>query len=189
LTVCSLESRAGFVSHRRRSWDSPFGGYSPGRFSRHFGRKEPTYRWPVSISWRRSASPVWRTSVSGFVPFGSALQSCGFLSRRLPAPPMGLAPLGRAAMTLAWISPSLLSPASRVRAITRRTRRRLRVSIGLRFASPDDVPKHTSAEATLMGFSHLPAPEHSSCPVPGLWSSPRVGPCIAASSPTLFGHR
>jgi hypothetical protein len=28
LTACSLESRAGFVSHRRRSWDSPFGGLS-----------------------------------------------------------------------------------------------------------------------------------------------------------------
>jgi len=27
LTACALESRAGFVSHRRRSWDSPFGGF------------------------------------------------------------------------------------------------------------------------------------------------------------------
>jgi len=27
LTAYSLESRAGFVSHRRRSWDSPFGGF------------------------------------------------------------------------------------------------------------------------------------------------------------------
>jgi len=27
LTAYALESRAGFVSHRRRSWDSPFGGF------------------------------------------------------------------------------------------------------------------------------------------------------------------
>jgi hypothetical protein len=27
LTAYSLESRAGFVSHRQRSWDSPFGGF------------------------------------------------------------------------------------------------------------------------------------------------------------------
>jgi len=27
LTVFSLESRAGFISHRLRSWDSPFGGF------------------------------------------------------------------------------------------------------------------------------------------------------------------
>jgi len=28
LTACSLESRAGFVSHRQHSWDSPFGGFT-----------------------------------------------------------------------------------------------------------------------------------------------------------------
>jgi len=28
LTACSLESRASFISHRRRSWDSPFGGFT-----------------------------------------------------------------------------------------------------------------------------------------------------------------
>jgi hypothetical protein len=27
LAACSLESRAGFISHRQRSWDSPFGGF------------------------------------------------------------------------------------------------------------------------------------------------------------------
>jgi hypothetical protein len=40
-----------------------------------------------------------------------------------------------------------------------------------------------------MGFLHLPAPDHSSSPVPGLWNSPFVASCITADSPTIFGHR
>jgi hypothetical protein len=44
LTAYSLESRAGFVSHRRRSWDSPFGGFTFRERSRPFGREEPTCR-------------------------------------------------------------------------------------------------------------------------------------------------
>lgn len=59
----------------------------------------------------------------------------GFLSQRSPAPPLGFAPPGLATTALTRISPSLLSHASRVLAITRRIRRRLRVSIGCRFAS------------------------------------------------------
>jgi hypothetical protein len=37
LAAYSLESRAGFVSHRRRSWDSPFGGFPSRRISQSFG--------------------------------------------------------------------------------------------------------------------------------------------------------
>jgi hypothetical protein len=33
LAASSLRIRAGFVSHRQRSWDSPFGGFSSGRAS------------------------------------------------------------------------------------------------------------------------------------------------------------
>jgi hypothetical protein len=33
LTVYALRSRAGFVSHRRRSWDSPFGAFSSRKVS------------------------------------------------------------------------------------------------------------------------------------------------------------
>jgi hypothetical protein len=39
LTAFSLESRAGFVSHRRRSWDSPFGGFTSREESKPFGRE------------------------------------------------------------------------------------------------------------------------------------------------------
>jgi len=50
LTAYSLESRAGFVSHRQRSWDSPFGGFLAREVSRPFSREEPTYRQPSGIS-------------------------------------------------------------------------------------------------------------------------------------------
>jgi hypothetical protein len=36
MTACSLGSRAGFVSHRRRSWDSPFGGFLSRKVSSAF---------------------------------------------------------------------------------------------------------------------------------------------------------
>jgi hypothetical protein len=39
LTAFSLESRAGFVSHRQRSWDLPFGGFTSREESKPFGRE------------------------------------------------------------------------------------------------------------------------------------------------------
>jgi hypothetical protein len=169
LTVYSLESLAGFVSHRQRSWDSPFGGF-PSREAlpafRPEGARIPLC--PAVFLPPEGARPARRTSVSGLTPPESALRSRGVLVRRPPAPPMGFAPLGPATKALAWTSPGLLSHASRAREITPRTRRRLRVSIGLRLAPPGDVPKHTPTEATLVGFLHLPAPEHSSTPASGL---------------------
>jgi len=189
LTVCSLESRAGFVSHRRRSWDSPFGGvlslqasaaFRPGRT--HVPLAQRYFR-------RRSVRPARRASVSGFKPVGTALRPCGGLTRQSPAPPLGFAPLGFTCEDLA--------PDSSGTPLTC-------------LASPDDyspsrptpqsvdqpspclarpVPKHRPAEATLVGFLHLPVPDHLSSPVPGLWNSPFVASCITADSPTIFGHR
>jgi len=37
LTVCALRSRAGSVSHRQRSWDSPFGAFASGKVSGGIG--------------------------------------------------------------------------------------------------------------------------------------------------------
>jgi hypothetical protein len=58
LTAYSLESRAGFVSHRRRSWDSPFGGFPSRRISPDF-RLEGTHL-PLArhCFCRRSARPA-----------------------------------------------------------------------------------------------------------------------------------
>jgi hypothetical protein len=44
LTACSLRALAGFVSHRRRSWDSPFGAFSSRKVSARFRPEAPTYR-------------------------------------------------------------------------------------------------------------------------------------------------
>jgi len=41
LTAFSLRSLAGFVSHRQRSWDSPFGAFSSRKVSRRFRLKHP----------------------------------------------------------------------------------------------------------------------------------------------------
>jgi len=41
LTACSLRSPAGSVSHRQRSWDSPFGASPLNRYPTVSGRKHP----------------------------------------------------------------------------------------------------------------------------------------------------
>jgi len=44
-TVSSLQARAGFVSHRQRSWDSPFEAFPSQEVRRRLRRSEPTYRF------------------------------------------------------------------------------------------------------------------------------------------------
>jgi hypothetical protein len=96
LTACSLESRASFVSHRRRSWDSPFGGFLSREVSAAFRLRRTHIPLAQRFLRRRSVRPARRASVSGFTPPGLALRSDGALSRRSPAPPLGFAPLGPA---------------------------------------------------------------------------------------------
>jgi hypothetical protein len=45
LAAYSRRARAGFVSHRRRSWDSPFGAFPSRKVPTRFRRGEPTYRF------------------------------------------------------------------------------------------------------------------------------------------------
>jgi hypothetical protein len=138
---------------------------------------------------RRSARPARRTSVTGFTPLGIALRSHGVLSRRPPAPPLGFAPLGPLCESL---DPDFSEPPLACLANPRDHSRNQPAPQSLDRLSPRldrPMPKHRPVEATLMGFLHLPAPEHSSQPVSGLWSSPFVGSHIAEDSPTIFGHR
>lgn len=107
LTACSLESRAGFVSHRRRSWDSPFGGFTSREKSKPFGPKEPTCCWPAGDP-EPKLQTVRQTSASGFTPPGSALWPREGLTRQPPAPPLGFAPLGPACEDLDPGSPPRL---------------------------------------------------------------------------------
>jgi len=62
----ALRAPAGFVSHRRRSWDSPFGASSSRKVSAAFPRrKDPRTVSPVGFSRRRSGGPAPRAAVPG----------------------------------------------------------------------------------------------------------------------------
>jgi len=56
----SLRARAGFISHRRRSWDSPFGAFSSRKVPARFRTEGPTYRFslPVFPTLSRWAGPA-----------------------------------------------------------------------------------------------------------------------------------
>jgi len=94
LTAYSLESRAGFLSHRQRSWDSPFGGFLSRKISATFRPGRTHIPLTQRYFRRRSVRPARRASVSGSTSCESALRSCRFLSRRPLAPPLGFSPLG-----------------------------------------------------------------------------------------------
>ena len=66
--VWSLRNRAGFVSHRRRSWDLPFGDFSSREVSGCFQPDGPTYRFPSPFSRHRSTGPADEAPVSGLRP-------------------------------------------------------------------------------------------------------------------------
>jgi len=138
LTAYSLESRAGFISHRRRSWDSPFGGFTFPEVSAGFRLGEPTYRSLGGVPDAEAPNRPSQAAVSGSMPPGSASRPCECLARQSPAPPLGFAPLGPTGgdLGLDFSGPPLARFAGS--AITRRIRRRLRVSIGLRLAPPDN---------------------------------------------------
>jgi hypothetical protein len=73
LTAFSLRSLAGFVSHRQRSWDSPFGAFPSRKVSRRFRLEAPTYRFSRDCTRRRSGLPASRAAVSGLLPLRESL--------------------------------------------------------------------------------------------------------------------
>ena len=111
LAFYSLESRAGFISHQLRSWDSPFGGI----FSREVPETFQSGRTHVPLARRlfrrRNVRPARQASVSGFVPLLVACRSHGVLGRGSLAPPLGFAPTGSTSENLGRTSPTLLSRA------------------------------------------------------------------------------
>jgi hypothetical protein len=63
-----------FFSHRQRSWDSPFGGFSSRKVSDTFPQSEgPTCRFFQRCSRRRSAEPARWTAAPGSCPFPESL--------------------------------------------------------------------------------------------------------------------
>jgi hypothetical protein len=132
LTVFSPQSRAGSVSHRQRSWDSPFGAFSFRKVSIPFpgGRTHLPFR--LSVYPHRSGGRLGRPRFLGFAPSESPWRPGMVLTRGPLDAPLGFAPLGlprtprqgfRPASSRALLRPGL-SP----------ERRRPRVSIGVRSA-------------------------------------------------------
>jgi hypothetical protein len=173
LTVSSLESRAGFVSHRQRSWDSPFGGFPFRKVSAAFQPWKNPHTVgsavslpPEGVAAEASDRPEERRFLGpclpkvpgdwkGFKP-PTAGASHGVCPSRACHESLGLdfsgPPLTRFTGSGDY-SPNSPAPQSVNR---------------LSLRSAQHAPKYAPAEATLVGFLHLPDPEHSGTPASGL---------------------
>jgi hypothetical protein len=81
----SLRARAGLVSYRRRSWDSPFGAFSSHKVSTRLRVEGPTYRFSCRCYRRRSSGPARQAAVSGLLPLRESLAT----GRGVSAPTAG----------------------------------------------------------------------------------------------------
>jgi hypothetical protein len=91
VAVSSLRFRAGFVSHRRRSWDSPFGAFSSRKVSACSHGDGPTYRFADENSHRRSGGRPRRPRFLGFDPSGNPWRPSVCLARQTLDAPLGFA--------------------------------------------------------------------------------------------------
>jgi len=147
---------------------------------------------PRTVNLQVTPAPKYRTGRAGLDfwvhTFRKYLAFDGFLSRRSPAPPLGFSPPGpsRESLDRDFSQPPLTRFADP--AIAHRIHRRPRVSIGFRLAPTSLAPECTPVEATLLGFSHRPHPDHLRSAPPGLLCSPCTRSHITADSPVLFGR-
>lgn len=89
LTVSSLRSRAGSISTRQRSWDSPFGAFSSQKVRRRSRPSAPTYRFADGCSHTAEAEwPAPQAAVPGLSPFRESLAP----GRVFSAPDAGCSP-------------------------------------------------------------------------------------------------
>jgi len=95
LTAYALRSLAGFISHRQRSWDSPFGASSSGKVFQTFppGRTHIPFR-AACIPCAEAPGRLGRLRFLGFDTFPSPWRPCVGLIRRPLAAPLGFALLG-----------------------------------------------------------------------------------------------
>jgi hypothetical protein len=141
LTAYALRSLAGFISHRQRSWDSPFGASSSGKVFRAFprGRTHIPFRTactPCAKAWGR----LGRLRFLGFDHFRSPWRASVCLIRRPLAAPLGFALLGFLHESLDRVFAR--SPLTRFTYHREGNPLRHRVSIGLRtfFVRPCGEP-------------------------------------------------
>jgi hypothetical protein len=135
-TVYSLRTPAGFVSPRRRSWDSPFGAFPSRKVFERLRSNEPTYRFTTRFYRRRGDGPARVTAVPGLQPSRESLATVACLARRPLDAPLGFALLGHPGESLArtFAQPPLTCLA---KPETQRSQTSLhrRVSIGSHLAS------------------------------------------------------
>jgi hypothetical protein len=171
LTVSSLRARAGFVSHRRRSWDSPFGAFPSRKVFRAFppGRAHLPFLLSVHQPHEAAGRPD-RPRLLGFTPFESASRPDIAVTCLTAGCSLGLFSLpGHSGKSLdrGPTRPPLTCFADPLP--ERRISRRLRVSVGSRLASTasEGKPPRTP-KTTLLGFPHRSGPGHSGESPPGL---------------------
>jgi hypothetical protein len=93
--VSSLRSRAGFLSHRLRSWDSPFGAFSSRKAVRAFPHERTHVPFPpASVTTYRSRRPDPTGRGFWAYPPESPWRPTVGLARRPLAAPLGLSLLG-----------------------------------------------------------------------------------------------
>jgi len=114
LTVYSLRGRAGLVSYRQRSWDSPFGAFSSQLVTGRFR----TGRTHISFTHRYTLAPGGAGAGSMSCDFWALTQPASpwrpdvGLGRRPLVAPLGFSLPGYCSEALARISPDLRSRAS-----------------------------------------------------------------------------
>jgi len=178
LTIYSLRARAGFVSHRQRSWDSPFGAFPTRQVSGTFppGRTHIPFHPPVLP--RRSVRPAQQAAVPGLQPCRESLVADTVLVCRQLAAPLGFTLLGPSSENL--VRDFARAPPSHF--TTGTLRPHLPVPRSLDQLSPGSC-RTRQAENRTNNPCRVLAPERSRAfkrAAVRAMSSPRTAPCIAA---------
>jgi hypothetical protein len=190
LTAYSLESRAGFVSHRLRSWDSPFGGL--------FLSEQALSAFPPQAN-LPTVDPAFDSAAEApdrydeFRLPGSSCRECLVRARRFrPARRQRLPwvlPL-QGLLRRPW--PRLLPASSHVLCGPWRLLAEFAGTSEYRSAFAPPCPmshrRASPAKATLVGSLHLPGPEHWGQLCPGYWFTSRSGRALLPAHRSLSGH-
>jgi hypothetical protein len=188
LAAYSRRARAGFLSHRRRSWDSPFGVFPSRKVSGAFA--DGWTRIPFNLSvfpTPEGVRPAQQASVSGLRPFRESLAAKRGLTRRPLDTPLGFALLGLASQSLAWDHSH--TPLTCFAATDPKISATGTAEYQSALAWPH--PRHSASRAHGRGNpSRVLAPPRSRAlerATIRAMSSPLAAPHIAADSPAIFG--
>lgn len=168
-TASSIRARAGPVSSRRRSWDSPFGASLLPKGIRAFphGRAHVPFLPEVSPAAEAEGRPTGPRFL-GFDPFRSPVATGHVISAPTAGCSLGLRP----SRVFRTDAPAKLSPGRLSRAFVLppegRRHRRPRVSCASTWTRPRSRQAGPPDESTRLGFRHRYDSGHSSAPPPGL---------------------